>query len=80
MLAGPTMDSFAFLSHNTFLKVPAADADTPSAIAGMAWDGAVTNRPGAGFGPRAIREASHRFCGALHPHFDVSPLGFRGFG
>jgi agmatinase len=72
------MDSFAFLSQSTFLKVPAADANTPFAIAGIAWDGAVTNRPGARFGPRAIREASHMFCDALHPHFDVSPIGLLG--
>lgn len=72
------MSSFAFLSQNTFLKVPAAGADTAFAIAGIAWDGAVTNRPGARFGPRAIREASHMFCDALHPHFDVSPVGLLG--
>ena len=72
------MSSFAFLSQNTFLKVPAAGTETPFAIAGIAWDGAVTNRPGARFGPRAIREASHMFCDALHPHFDVSPVGLLG--
>ena len=72
------MDSFAFLSQHTFLKVPPAGADTPFAVAGIAWDGAVTNRPGARFGPRAIREASHMFCDALHPHFDVSPIGVLG--
>jgi agmatinase len=72
------MDSFAFLSQSTYLKVPAADANTPFAVAGIAWDGAVTNRPGARFGPRAIREASHMFCDALHPHFDVSPIGLLG--
>jgi agmatinase len=33
----------------------------------------VTNRPGARFGPRAIREASHMLCDGTHPHFDVSP-------
>jgi agmatinase len=67
------MSSFAFLSNNTFLKAPAAVAATPFAVAGIAWDGAVTNRPGARFGPRAIREASHMLCDATHPHFDVSP-------
>jgi agmatinase len=72
------MSSCAVLSQNTFLKVPAAGVETPFAIAGIAWDGAVTNRPGARFGPRAIREASHMFCDALHPHFDVSPVGLLG--
>ena len=72
------MTRFAFLSNNAFLKAPAPSAATPYAVAGVAWDGAVTNRPGARFGPRAIREASHMLCDATHPHFDVSPLGQLG--
>jgi agmatinase len=67
------MTGFAFLSNNAFLKSPAAAAGTPYAVAGIAWDGAVTNRPGARFGPRAIREASHMLCDATHPLFDVTP-------
>ena len=47
----------------------------PYAVAGIAWDGSTTNRPGARFGPRAIREASHMLCDGMHPHFDVTPLG-----
>jgi agmatinase len=69
------MSHFAFLSHTSFLKAPPASAATPFAVAGIAWDGAVTNRPGARFGPRAIREASHMLCDATHPLFDVSPSG-----
>jgi agmatinase len=69
---------FAFLSDNSFLKTPRASAATPYAVAGIAWDGAVTNRPGARFGPRAIRTASHMLCDAIHPHFDVTPLGRLG--
>ncbi len=72
------MSSFAFLSNNAFLKTPPASAQTPYAVAGIAWDGAVTNRPGARFGPRAIREASHMLCDGIHPHFDVSPEGLLG--
>ncbi len=71
------MTSFAFLSDNRFLKAPAAQAQ-PFAVAGIAWDGATTNRPGARMGPRAVREASHMLCDATHPHFDVSPLGQLG--
>src|SRR5579864_2631253 len=67
------MTSFAFLSDNSFLKVPRSDFARPFAVAGVAWDGSVTNRPGARFGPRAIREASHMLCDGVHPHFDVSP-------
>ena len=69
------MSSFAFLSDQRFLKVGAAAAGSPFAVAGIAWDGATTNRPGARFGPRAVREASHMLCDGIHPHFNVSPIG-----
>jgi len=68
------MSSFAFLSDQRFLKVGAPGADTPYAVAGVAWDGSTTNRPGARMGPRAVRQASHMLCDGTHPHFDVSPL------
>lgn len=68
------MSSFAFLSDQRFLKVDAA-ADQPFGVAGIAWDGATTNRPGARLGPRAIRQASHMLCDGIHPHFDVTPIG-----
>ena len=67
------MSNFAFLADNSFLKAPRADASRRFAVAGIAWDGATTNRPGARFGPRAIRDASHMLCDGIHPHFDVSP-------
>lgn len=72
------MSAFAFLSNNAFLKAPTASAATPYAVAGIAWDGSVTNRPGARMAPRAIREASHMLCDAIHPHFDLSPEGRLG--
>ncbi len=72
------MTSFAFLSNNAFLKSPPADAAFRYAVAGVAWDGSVTNRPGARFGPRSIRQASHMLCDAIHPLFDVSPIGQLG--
>lgn len=71
------MSDFAFLSDHRFLKAPAADAQ-PFAVAGIAWDGSTTNRPGARMGPRAIRAASHMLCDGTHPHFDVTPLGRLG--
>ena len=71
------MSSFAFLSDNRFLKAPAA-TDQALAVAGIAWDGATTHRPGARLGPRAVRQASHMLCDGIHPHFDVSPLGHLG--
>jgi agmatinase len=72
------MTSFAFLSNNTFLKSSPLQASMPYAVAGVAWDGSVTNRPGARFGPRSIRDASHMLCDAIHPHFDVAPTGRLG--
>jgi agmatinase len=72
------MTSFAFLSDNRFLKAPAAAEGLRYAVAGIAWDGSTTNRPGARFGPRQIRQASHMLCDGTHPHFDVSPLGQLG--
>ncbi len=71
------MSSFAFHSDQRFLKVGAQTSDgtpAPYALAGIAWDGATTNRPGARFGPRAIRDASHMLCDATHPLFDLSPV------
>lgn len=72
------MTHFAFQSQATFLKVAPPSPATPYVVGGIAWDGAVTNRPGARFGPRAIREASHMLCDAIHPHFDVTPIGLLG--
>ncbi len=48
-------------------------SDASFAVAGVAWDGSVTNRPGARFGPQHIRRASHMFCDAIHPLFNVAP-------
>ena len=69
--------AFAFLSAANFLKAPSLSEAPESrfAVAGVAWDGCVTNRPGARFGPSAIRRASHMLCDGVHPYFDVSPLG-----
>jgi agmatinase len=69
------MTRFAFLSDHRFLKAAPATERAPYAVAGIAWDGATTNRPGARFGPGAIRQASHMLCDGIHPHFDTSPLG-----
>jgi agmatinase len=71
------MTAFAFQSDTGFVKSGPA-ADHPFAVAGIAWDGSTTNRPGARFGPRAIRQASHMLCDAVHPLFDVTPVGVLG--
>ena len=72
------MTSFAFLSHSSFLQCPPLATTHAFAVAGVAWDGAVTNRPGARFGPKAIRQASHMLCDAAHPLFDVDLDGVLG--
>ena len=75
---------FPYTSTGGFLGVPFASdmlnqANTPKpskkfAVAGIAWDGCVTNRPGARFGPNAIRQASHMLCGDEHPFFNTTPV------
>ena len=68
------MTAFAFQSQTSFIKVNShTDTPKPFGLAGVAWDGCVTNRPGARFGPRAIRQASHMLCDGIHPLFDLSP-------
>jgi agmatinase len=71
------MTGFAFLTNATFLRAAAA-VDQPFAVAGVAWDGSTTNRPGARFGPSAIRQASHMLCDGEHPHFNVAPGALLG--
>ncbi|NRF66909.1 agmatinase [Aquincola sp. S2] len=69
---------FAFLSSSSFLRAPPVNPQAPPrpfGLAGLAWDGATTNRPGARFGPQAIRQASQMLCDGIHPLFDVSPAG-----
>jgi agmatinase len=71
------MSDFAFLSRTGFLGAAPAAAQ-PFAVAGIAWDGSTTNRPGARMAPRAIRQASHMLCDGTHPHFDVAPAAHLG--
>jgi agmatinase len=71
--------TFAYLSGGGFLGLPiasdpAAAAGKRFAVAGVNWDGSVTNRPGARLGPSAIRQTSRMLCDATHPLFDVSAL------
>ncbi len=72
------MSRFAYLAQNSFLRCPALAPVHRFGIAGLGWDGAVTHRPGARFGPRAIREASHQLCDGRHPLFDVDLEGVLG--
>jgi agmatinase len=71
-------DHFAYANNsNRFLAVDVLQGQ-PFALAGIPFDGAVTNRPGARFGPQEIRRASLMLCDGTHPHFNVSPIGLLG--
>lgn len=73
-----SMGQFAYASNsNRFLAAPDL-LQQPYAVVGVPFDGAVTNRPGARFGPQEIRRASLMLCDGIHPYFDVSPLGQLG--
>lgn len=71
------MSGFPYLTQSGFIGAAPAHQQ-PFAIAGIAWDGSVTNRPGARFGPRSIRQASQMLCDATHPWFDVAPTAHLG--
>jgi agmatinase len=71
----------AFVGLPTFLKLPLVSdaaqlaAEQPDAvIVGAPFDMAVTNRPGARYGPRAIRQASNLGRAIHHLELGVQPL------
>ena len=67
--------TFPFISTNSFLNVNSTSTTMSYTIAGIPYDGACTNRPGARFGPKAIRSASHMLCDGIHPYFNNTPIG-----
>lgn len=73
-----TLGSFAYAQHGTHFLAAEALQQQPFAIAGLPFDGAVTHRPGARFGPAAIRAASLMLCDGIHPYFNVSPRDWMG--
>jgi agmatinase len=76
-----SIGSFAYANNsNRFLAAPLLQQAHKFAVVGVPFDGAVTNRPGARFGPQDIRKASLMLCDGLHPHFGVTPLGHLGDG
>ena len=60
----------------TFARLPTIEAvsDYDIAVLGAPFDGGVSYRPGARFGPAAIRQASRHLRPAYHPDLDVSPF------
>lgn len=72
------LPSFPFANNgNRFLGANPLTTQ-PFAVVGVPFDGAVTNRPGARFGPHAIRRSSQMLCDGIHPFFDVSPRTLLG--
>ncbi len=72
------LGQFAYANNSNRFLACAPLADQPYAVCGIPFDGVVTNRPGARFGPQAIRAASLMLCDGIHPVFDVSPLEHLG--
>src|SRR6201987_102522 len=56
-----------FAIRPTFLGVERTDADAAICIAGIPFDLGTSNRPGARFGPAAIRQASRMLVDGDHP-------------
>ena len=69
---------FAYANNSVRFLAVAALLAQPFAVSGVPYDGAVTNRPGARFGPQEIRRASLMLCDAIHPYFNLSPLNYLG--
>jgi len=65
-----------FAGASTFARLPRVDevGDFDVAILGAPFDGGVSYRPGARFGPSAVRQASRHLRPAYHPDVDVSPF------
>jgi agmatinase len=57
----------------TFLGVTRSDPDSNVCIAGVPFDLGTTNRPGARFGPAAIRQASRMLMDGEHPLHWIDP-------
>ncbi len=64
-----------FAGFGTFARLPRTDevAHTDITVLGVPFDAGVSYRPGARFGPAAVREAS-RLLRPYHPALDVSPF------
>jgi agmatinase len=69
-----TMPRYAGSSN--FVRVPSLH-EVPYcdvAVLGVPFDGGVSFRPGARFGPSAVRQASRAIRPAYHPEYDIAPF------
>lgn len=65
-----------FAGPGTFARIPdiTAVGDYDIAVLGVPFDGGTSYRPGARFGPMAIRQASRHLRPRFHVELDVAPL------
>ncbi len=65
-----------FAGASTYARLPRIDevSDFDVAVLGAPFDGGVSFRPGARFGPAAVRQASRHLRPAYHPDLEVSPF------
>jgi len=61
----------AFAAQSSFLATANSDPSAPVCVAGAPHDLGTSNRPGARFGPQAIRAASRMLIDGAHPTFHV---------
>ena len=66
-------DAPTFAMPPTFLGIARHDRDAEFCVAGIPTDIGTTNRPGARFGPAAIRQASRMLTDGHHPHWRINP-------
>ena len=78
-VAGTVVPRYA--GSSTFVRLPELrDVDRCDvAILGAPFDGGVSFRPGARFGPMAVRQASRAIRPQYHPQFDVQPFATKQF-
>jgi agmatinase len=65
-----------YAGSSTFARLPRVDevSDFDIALLGAPFDAGVSFRPGARFGPTAVRQASRHLRPAYHPDLDVAPF------
>src|SRR3954463_11789106 len=62
-----------FATRPSFLGVGRSDPGAPICVAGIPYDLGTSNRPGARFGPSAIRQASRMLVDGDHPIAGTAP-------